>query len=344
MLFSKKENLYLKENNLYLQPSKSIFMRARSIRNFFILIIASCATATSSYAQDASRIFIEPDGWSIGTNIGLTDLWGDVGTKVFLDHYTNSKYFDKVAAMGGMFGRYTIHPCLGLKFGVNYGVLYATDEWNYDKAQYAPTQGSDYYQRYARQQKARASVFEGNFMVEFTPLRFNPEKERANKRGQVVFGLGIGYFHFTPQNTVALGNKFINTYDLHIEGDGFGPGFPPSYSLWQFCIPMSIAYRWDIGKHLNLGFEFMYRKTFTDYLDGVSGKYIDPAEYKKHLSASEAATAALIQDKEYYHNLGQPNVAGNIRGNSSNNDAYSSFSVTLYYKLLAREGKWWTRF
>lgn len=318
-------------------------MRARYIRNLLILFMAGIGSARS-YAQDASRVFVEPTGWAIGTNFGLTDMWGDVGTKTVIDHYTNSKYFDKTVFMGGMFGRYTIHPCLAVKFGINYGTLYATDDWNYDKAKLAANQGVDAYQRYARQQKSKTNIIEGNVLMEFSPLRYNPESRRANRRGQLIFGLGLGYFHFTPMSTVGLGTKYVNIYDLHIEGDGFGPGFPPSYSLWQFCIPMSVSYRWDLGKHLNLGFEFMYRKTFTDYLDGVSGKYIDPAEYAKHLSPSEAATAALVADKAYYFNRSQPNVAGNLRGNASDKDGYSSLSVTLYYKVLAREGKWWTRY
>ena len=318
-------------------------MRAGYIRSLIIGAMAGIFT-TAAYAQDASRIYIEPDGWSIGMNLGTTDMWGDVGTKTIPDHYSNSKYLDKVFAMGGMFGRYSIHPCLAVRFGLNYGTIYATDEWNYDKAQYATTQGADAYQRYARQQKSKSNIFESYVMMEFSPLRYNPESVRANRKGQVIFGLGLGYFHFTPKSTIGLGTKYVNIYDLHIEGDGFGSGFPPTYSLWQFCIPMSIGYRWDLGKHINLGVEFMYRKTFTDYLDGVSGKYIDKAEYAKHLSPSEAADAALIQDKAYYNNLAQPNVAGNIRGNSADKDAYSSINITLYYKVLSRVGKWWQKY
>lgn len=318
-------------------------MRARHIRNLFIFLLTSACT-TASYAQDAWRVFLEPDGWSIGTNFGTTDLWGDVGTKTIIDHYVNSKYFDKMVFMGGMFGRYTIHPCLGVKFGLNYGTLYATDEWNYDKMLFATTQGQDAYQRYARQQKSKTNIIEGNLMLEFSPLRFNPEARRANRKGTLVVGVGLGYFHFTPMSTVGQGDKFINIYNLHVEGDGFGSGFPPSYSLWQFCVPMDIAWRWDLGKHINLGIEFMYRKTFTDYLDGVSGKYIDKNEYIKHMSAADATDAQLVADKAYYHNLAQPNVAGNIRGNSADKDGYSSISVTLYYKVLSKQPKWWTKY
>ncbi len=316
-------------------------MRAKSIRNLVILIMVVFTTTTSSIAQDASRIYIEPTGWSLGAHFGITDLWGDVGTKSILDHYSNSKYFDKVAVMGGMFGRYTIHPALAVRMSLSAGTLYATDEWNYDKAMISTSQGDDAYQRYARGQKIRSDIFEGSLLFEVTPFRWNSEKKMANRKGQLFLGAGAGYFHFTPYNVVGTGVKFRQVYDLHIEGDGFGVGYPDAYKLWQFCIPMVIGYKWDIGQHCNIGVEFMYRKTLFDYLDNVSGKYIDPREYLKHMSQKDAITAALVQDKAYLYKLQQPNVAGNMRGNPDNNDGYSSINLTFYYKVFSRTKQWW---
>lgn len=318
-------------------------MRAKSIRNLIIIMLAVFSRETAS-GQDAARIYIEPTGWSIGTHFGLTDLWGDVGTKSFLDHYTNSKYFDKVCFMGGMNGRYTFHPSLSVKMMLSYGVLFANDQWNKDKADLASSQGEDSYQRYARNQKAKTNVVEAAGVLEFTPFRRNPEKPMANRMGQLYVGAGLGYFHFQPQSTVALGEKFVKIYNLHLEGDGFGDGYPESYSLWQFCVPMSIGYRWDIGQHLNLGFEFNYRMTFNDYLDGVSGKYIDPKEYAKHLSPSEAAKAYAIADKSYLERKSQAAVAGDMRGNPDNNDAFSTINVVFYYKVFTRTKQWWKTF
>src|ERR1700733_8113836 len=100
---------------------------------FTLYLLALCmAAGYTTIAQDASRIYVEPDGWSIETNFGMTDLWGNVGTQSPVTHYTNSKYFNKVAFMGGMFGRYNIHPCLAIRLQFSYGTLYATDQWNYD--------------------------------------------------------------------------------------------------------------------------------------------------------------------------------------------------------------------
>jgi len=324
-------------------------MRALSLRNLLPLCLILVLSLPVK-AQHASRIYVEKTGYSIGLNFGLADMFGDVGTASWVEHYTNSKYFDKVTFMGGMFGRYTIHPSMSFKFGLNYGSIYATDEWNYDLAKKAKNQGADPYQRYARAQRAKANILEGSILFEVSPFRINPEKKLAERRGQPYFGIGVGYFRFGPSSTVALGTKFTKTFDLKIEGNGFNDTFPRSYSLWQPCIPTVIGYRWDIGEHFNIGVEYRYRITFCDYLDGVSGKFIDPREYAKHLSASEANTARLIADNSFYEREGigkpltQPMKPGDLRGNPENNDNYSSFSLVFYYKLFVKDKRWWREF
>jgi len=315
-------------------------MQARVIRNLVALSFCM-ATAYATSAQDAHRLYVEPDGWAIGMNFGMSDLWGNVGTASPIDHYNNSKYFDKVTFMGGLFGRYNVHPGFGLRGQLNYGALYATDKWNYDLAKKATSQGEDAYQRYARAQNAKDDVFESTLLMEITPRRLNPEGKNALKRGQPFLGLGLSIFHFTPYSTVAASQDWVKTYDLDLEGQGFGAGYPKQFSLWQPAIPLVIGYRWDIGQHVNLGIEYMFRYTFTKYLDGVSGKYIDPAAFAEHLSPSQAATAALVADKGYWYGLEPANVAGNMRGNSAYTDKYSTISITLSFKVPTRTPKWW---
>lgn len=315
-------------------------MQGRFFRTLLMCCLSIGAVQVAN-AQHASRIYVEPDGWSIGTNVGLSDLWGDVGTKSPLFHYANSKYFDKVAFVGGIFGKYNVHPCFAFKFMTNFGSLYTTDRFNYDLAKKATTQGEDAYQRYARAQNARTYVFEGAITMEFVPFRSNPESKMAYKRGQPYIAGGLGFFHYQPYSTVGASPRYVPIYNLKLEGQGFGDDFPPDYKLWSLCLPLSIGYRWDMGQHLNLGLEFTYRMTFTDYLDGVSGEYIDPAEYAKHLEPKDAAMAAQVADKGYYLGLQQKNAPGNLRGNPSNNDGYSTISMVFYYKLLKRTPQWW---
>jgi uncharacterized protein YfiM (DUF2279 family) len=48
-----------------------------------------------------------------------------------------------------------------------------------------------------------------------------------------------------------------------------------NYSLFQFAIPLGAGVKYALTDNLILGFETAWRKTFTDYLDDVSGVYSD---------------------------------------------------------------------
>ncbi|NDC43097.1 MAG: hypothetical protein EBZ77_16370, partial [Chitinophagia bacterium] len=68
-------------------------MRAWFLR-FCLFVLLFAGAWIGSRAQDASRIYIEPTGWSLGTSFGVADLWGDVGTASPVDHYINGHYFE----------------------------------------------------------------------------------------------------------------------------------------------------------------------------------------------------------------------------------------------------------
>jgi hypothetical protein len=48
------------------------------------------------------------------------------------------------------------------------------------------------------------------------------------------------------------------------------------YSLTQLEIPMGGGFKFYLNESFYVGFEILHRKTFTDYIDDVSTKYIDP--------------------------------------------------------------------
>lgn len=315
-------------------------MQARFIRNLLVFCI-SIAVAYNSSAQNANRVYVEPDGWSIGTNIGVTDLWGNVGTQSIIDHYTNSHYTDKICFMGGLFGRYTIHPSLSVRLMVNFGTLYATDKWNEDGTKKATlSEGNDYVQRYLRSQDAKDITIESTLLFEYYPFRSDPTSKSAHRRGQPFLGAGVGLFHFTPYSTAGNSGAWVKTHDLDLEGQGWGGSYPKQYSLWQPSIPLAIGYRWDIGQHLNLGIEYMFRYTFCKYLDGVSGKYVDPKSFYSHMPADQAALAESVADKEQYNNNQLANTAGNLRGNGGN-ESYSTVTITFFYKIHTKSREWW---
>jgi hypothetical protein len=47
------------------------------------------------------------------------------------------------------------------------------------------------------------------------------------------------------------------------------------YSSLQVVIPMGLGFRYKLDKQWDIAFEIGWRWTFTDYLDDVSGNYVD---------------------------------------------------------------------
>lgn len=299
--------------------------------------LVCCSTIIRTGAQTILREDV-PGTFSVGASLGISDLWGDVGTKSVADHYLNSQYTKKFYSISGLFGRLSLHPSVAARVNLNYGMLSATDRSNYDKAKKATSFADDAVQRYIRNQDVRTNIWEGSFMVEFMPLRLNPDSRIARRSAQPYIAAGLGYFHFQPMARV--GSHYAKIYELNIEGNG-APGMPPIYKLWQMNVPLAVGLRFDIKNHINLGIEYTYRMCSTDYLDGVSNKYVDPAYYDLTLSPSKAALAKVVADKSHEILPGYTNTPGNWRGNPANNDSYSTIAITIYYKINPRRIPWW---
>lgn len=319
-------------------------MRKNLLRSLFVLCIS--ASAFSAYAQPAiPRKYVEHPGFSLGINFGMSDLWGDVGTQGLVDHYNNDKYFDKPTFMGGIFFRYVAHPSLGMRLNINYGTLYATDEWNVNKAKSATSVEDDAYQRYLRNQDARANVWEATFMFELMPLRWNSESKVAQKAMQPYLTAGVGGFYFRPQTSLIdplTGRKrWVDTRDLQLEGDGIPNSGARVTTPFQVAVPVGLGLRWDIGNNMMFGFEYLYRFTTTDRLDNVSSEYVSHSYYDRHLSEEYATTAKQVYDKSWYVDPGVKHAPGETRGNKDVLDGYSTFSIQFIYRLETNKIPWW---
>jgi opacity protein-like surface antigen len=321
-------------------------MRKKLIR---CLLVFGLLTATIP-AANAQFSYIEPEGFAIGMNFGMTDLWGDVGTQSVIDHYTNDQYTNNINFTGGMFGRYTIHPAACVRFGVNYGVYYATDKWNEDLAFGAQFVEDDAFQRYLRNQTVKTNIWEGNVMLEVNLFRFGMGEysNLAWRKFTPYFLVGLGYFHYNARGLIQdptgyYANIWTDLYPLNLEGDGwFGTNNQAEReSRWGMQVPLGIGMKWDLGKRFNLGIEYLYRYTFKDQIDGVSGEYIDPALFDQNLSPQQASQARALHDRSHLINPLISHAPGEFRGNPSVKDAYSSIAITMYFKLKRKTIPWW---
>ncbi|MNX89505.1 hypothetical protein D3C86_1215210 [compost metagenome] len=94
---------------------------------------------------------------------------------------------------------------------------------------------------------------------------------------------------------------------------------------------------------MGLGLEYVTRYTFTDYLDDVSGQYIDPLRFDiAYLGDNvKADMAKKMADKSFELAPGTKHDAGQYRGDPKNKDMYSTISLNFFWKINKRNSPWW---
>jgi len=302
-------------------------LHSLSWKCLFVLAATLCLSSTS-YSQEEARNNTEM-GLTLGPMVFLGDLGGHAGKgTTFIKDYnmTTTKL-----AVGAYVAAYPMQ-WLGFRLSLNYGSIEGADNEIKPK-------GGDEVTRLDRNLDFRSKILEGTVMAEFYPTVFleeDPEDIAARLRPYGVIGLGM--FHFNPQGSYRSPNGdtyWVDLQSLHTEGEGF-PEYPDrkNYKLTQLNIPIGVGVKYFISENVNIAFEIIHRKTFTDYIDDVSTKYVDPSLFYKYLSPSLAPIAAAMANKTPTALQPLGYRPGNKRGDPSQNDAY----FTAQFKLGIRLG------
>jgi uncharacterized protein DUF6089 len=230
--------------------------------------------------------------------------------------------------------RYKFNSRFAVKGGIYYQLLNGSDKLT--KEPY----------RNNRNLSFRSNVWEASVQGEFfiTKEQQGARYKIKNAKGvknydfQAYIFAGVGGFYYNPQ-ALYKGN-WENLQPLGTEGQGM-PGQEKKYSRLSICIPYGIGVKEAITKEWSIGLEIGLRKTFTDYLDDVSGVYYDNAK----LRAARGDMAADLADPSlmnYPESLGGTNVGlnqtapGEVRGHSNHKDAYMFINITASYKIPAK--------
>jgi opacity protein-like surface antigen len=168
----------------------------------------------------------------------------------------------------------------------------------------------------------RSKIFDWELAGQYNFFSFN------EKWWTPYISAGIGFFHFNPYTNDTSGNK-VYLKPLSTEGEGFMTG-TKNYKLWQFSIPLAIGAEYSLNEDMRVGFEFGYRKIFTDYLDDVSTNYVDQSA----LLAARGQTAVDLAWRGYEKSgLSYP-PAGTNRGNPKYKDGYYFLAITYSMRLV----------
>ncbi|MEP7256740.1 MAG: outer membrane beta-barrel protein [Flavitalea sp.] len=278
----------------------------------------------SSRGQAVETTSFFEAGITLGPSNFLGDLGGNAGKgTTFLKD--NNIQMTKLTF--GAFVSYHPNEWLGARLAINKGMLEGDDAIIKGK-------GGLEEARKIRNSNFRSKFTEVLVMAEIYPtvlLEYEPSDIFRKIRPYGV--IGFGAFHFNPQGTDPSTGQWVNLQPLRTEGQGF-PEFPErkEYKLTQMNIPMGIGIKYFLSEKVNISFEIVHRKTFTDYIDDVSTNYIDPSLFYAHMPAQQAQVAERLANKTGTVSS-RTFTTGDVRGNQNNNDSYYSAGFKLGFRL-----------
>ncbi len=229
------------------------------------------------------------------------------GTTFYIGDINPTRHYPKHTHLaGGLMYRYNFNEHYAIRFQGLYGKLEAYDRESNDPLQRLRDLGF------------RSVVFEASALLEINFFKYRGMAKDSRNWTPFVFG-GLAYFHSNPQNL--LDDTWYDLQPLGTEGQTIGGG--SGYSLNQICIPFGAGFKFAITKKVDLQLEWGLRRTYTDYLDDISGVYVDNTT----LTEQAGPLTALLADPSVLRPTGTN--TGRARGDSQTRDWYQYTGLTI---------------
>lgn len=257
--------------------------------------------------------------WDFGATVGASNYLGDIGgkEKTRRDFVADLKLSQTRWNLGA-FGRYKLLPRLSLKLAFDYLRIEGDDNLSSNPG------------RYYRNWNFRNDILDLGLTGEFF---FYENNDLGNtfryKNGfrAYVFG-GIGGFRSNPKSLYR--GEWVKLRNLKTEGE--------SYKAMGLNIPLGLGFYFTFNKIHRFGFEVNYRKTFTDYLDDISGNYPDTPPSDPYLQGLILRTNELPQSDLESSNAPLSHVWGAKRGDNSRKDAFITLNLSYSYVIRGKSG------
>jgi len=217
----------------------------------------------------------------------------------------------------GLLYRKNLNPRYTLRLCATYGKVSGADSLN-DLEIYSN-----------RNLHFKSAIFELGGIFELNFFKYKPGDIKKDRSTPYLFA-GLSYFYMNPM--AQLGDDWYDLQSLGTEGQGSPLNSKSHYKLNQIAIPLGIGFKGNLSKRVCVSFEYGIRKTFTDYLDDVSGYYVNNAALREEngVIAAYFADRSIIQE-----GIGGTNE-GSLRGNPGNKDWFS-FSGIIITIMLGKE-------
>jgi hypothetical protein len=253
--------------------------------------------------------------WDYGGTIGASNYLGDIGgkEKTRRDFIADMKLAKTRWNLGG-FIRHKWRPRMSLKLAVDYIRLEGDDKLS-----------SNPGRRY-RNFNFRNDMFDAAFTGEYFFYENNDLGNTYRYRNgfRAYIFAGVGAFLNNPKTFYE--GSWVPLRQYATEGY--------HYKALQLNIPMGVGFYFTFNKRHRFGFEMNYRKTFTDYIDDISGNY--PSDPVPGYVGGLIMRKYELDEKTRLENMGAYNSHdwGMKRGEKANKDSY--LTVSFSYSRVIR--------
>ena len=255
-------------------------------------------------------ILLSAQNLEIGLQFGASGYQGDLSPKQTLGSIST------LHPSLGFYARYNANRYFGYRVNFSYGTVSGDD---------ANAKDED---RKSRNLSFRSKILELALIGEYNIFG------RHKRLTPYLFG-GVAVFRFNPEANYQ--GRLIELQPLGTEGQGID-GFGEKYKRTQFAIPMGAGLKFAVNKNFNVSIEMGFRKLFTDYLDDVSGNYVNFLE----LTRGNGEQAALLSNRTGEF-LGTEPIfveTGTQRGNPETKDWYFISNISVSYNLWNDKDSW----
>jgi len=251
--------------------------------------------------------------WDYGFRLGVSNYLGDIGGNALTRRdFVSDMKLAETKFSGGLFIRRRLGESFGIKASLNYGRIAGADSL------------STNYGRRGRNLSFRNNIYEFAVTTEYYFYQMNDlghsYRYRNDFKAYVFAGLAV--FHHNPQ--AYYNGSWVDLQPLKTEGES------TPYSLWQPSIPLGVGFYFTLNRKFRIGWELGWRKTFTDYLDDISGTYpTTPLTNPLAAALSNRSNSYITNDPSYLAQYGP----GQKRGDPSNKDAYIFTTIDFSYVI-----------
>ena len=278
----------------------------------FVLGLALVATPDADAQQFSKRKQYN----SVGFSLNAMNYFGDI---VPVTNFTSLRFGATRVGAGVSITR-RFYPRLSGRFGVSYGRISGDDALAAD-----PSDPNAKF-RYNRNFAFRNDILEASAVAIVDLIENRNNYLKRPDFVPYVFA-GVAGFYHNPKGLYKDGT-YIDLQPLMTEGQ------TTAYSKTQFAIPFGGGIRYRINRNFDASLEIGWRKTFTDYLDDVGGKF---APLDKVSGTPAQLYFANGITKSQTGEFAQFTSPTSQRGDSGNKtDWYIVTGVTLNYILTPR--------